>query len=151
MCTYFIIMAAITLHRKQFFKIALPYWVFVNGTYVGLMRGKEVRIVLPEGNYSIEVRVMFKLLKWTFYIGGNKQLSVDEGDQINLFITDKERWWNILFDIDLVLWIAEFFIPLPSPWDIVYKCVSNGFFLLWIIRIIIIRKRYFIIDFKKKL
>ena len=142
-------MASITLHRKQRFKIALPYWVLVNGNIVGIMRTKEVRIVLPEGNYSIEVRVMFKLLKWTFYIGGNKQLSVDEGDQINLFITDKERWWNILFDIDLVLWIAEFFIPLPSPWDIVSKCVSNGFFLLWIIRIIIIRKRYFIIDFKK--
>lgn len=101
-------MASITLHRKQRFKIALPYWVLVNGNIVGIMRTKEVRIVLPEGNYSIEVRVMFKLLKWTFYIGGNKQLSVDEGDQINLFITDKERWWNILFDIDLVLWIAEF-------------------------------------------
>ncbi|MGM9795650.1 MAG: hypothetical protein ACI3ZZ_05480 [Candidatus Aphodosoma sp.] len=141
-------MASITLHRKQLLKIALPYWVLVNGNIVGIMRTKEVRIVLPEGNYSIEVRVMFKLLKWTFFIGGKREVDVDRNQQLDLYISDKERLWNVLFDIDLALWIAEFFIQLPSPWDIVYKCLSNGFFLLWIIRIIIIRKRYFIIDFK---
>lgn len=32
-----------------------------------------------------------------------------------MMITDKERWWNILFDIDLVLWLAKMFFELLIP------------------------------------
>lgn len=52
-----------------------------------------------------------------------------------MMITDKERWWNILFGIDLVLWLIRFFIEFPYPWNIVYEVVSNGFFALSLARI----------------
>ena len=58
-------------------------------------------------------------------------------------ITDRERWWNLLFDLDLVIWIACMFIELPEPWNVVYHVLSEGFFVLWLLRILIIRKRYF--------
>ena len=54
-----------------------------------------------------------------------------------------EGTYNILFDIDLVIWMASFFFTLPSPWNIVYHALSDGFFALWIARLIIIRDRYY--------
>lgn len=60
-----------------------------------------------------------------------------------MMITDKERWWNILFGIDLVLWLIRFFIEFPYPWNIVYEVVSNGFFALSLARIWFIRNKYF--------
>ena len=70
-------------------------------------------------------------------------VSVVEELPTTLEITDRERIWNILFDIDLVIWVASFFFTLPSPWNIVYHALSDGFFALWIARLIIIRDRYY--------
>lgn len=136
-------MSYIKLHRRQLFKIGIPYWVFINGQPIGLTRGKDVTIQLPEGVYDIGVRIIFQLYKWRFYIGGHKQIAVQEEDNIQLNITDKERWWNILFDIDLVLWTAKFFYTLPYPWNTVYEIASNGFFIVWLVRIWMIRKHYY--------
>ena len=35
------------------------------------------------------------------------------------------------------------FIELPEPWNVVYHVLSEGFFAIWIIRILVIRNRYF--------
>ena len=51
-----------------------------------------------------------------------------------------------MFDIDLVLWLSSMFFTLPGTWDTVYHAVSDGFFLLWIVRLVLIRKRYFVLE-----
>lgn len=43
-------MALLTLHRKQRFKVAIPYWVFIDGQPVGMMRSSDVGLDLPEGS-----------------------------------------------------------------------------------------------------
>lgn len=135
-------MSLITVHRKQVFKIGIPYWIYINGRPICIMRGKEVNINIPAGEYELGIRILFQLFKWQFHIGGSKRITINYNERKHLHITDHERIWNILFDIDMVLWIAEFFITLPHPWALVYKIISNGFFAIWIIRIWIIRKRY---------
>jgi len=138
-------MALLTLHRRQMFKLSIPYWVFINKQPIGIMQSKEVSIQLPEGQYDISIRILFRLFKWQFHLGGSKKVSIQADETKHLFITDKEKWWNILFDIDLVLWLAKLFFELPHPWNIVYEIISNGFFVIWIARIWLIRDRYFII------
>ena len=137
-------MARLTLHRKPLFKkFMLPLVVFVNGQPIGMMRGESVTIEMPGGTYNIAVKLMFQLWKWRFGVGGDRIVSIIEELPTSLEITDRERLWNILFDIDLVIWIASFFFTLPSPWNIVYHALSDGFFAVWIIRLIIIRNRYY--------
>lgn len=137
-------MAKLTLHKKPLFKkFMLPLWVFVNGQPIGLMKREHVSIEMPEGEYNIAVKLIFKLWKWQFALGGDKIVSVSEEFPTSLEITDRERLWNILFDIDLVIWFASLFFTLPSPWNIVYHVLSDGFFVLWIARLIIIRNKYY--------
>lgn len=135
----------------------LPLWVFVripdavdavpaelhNDQFVGLMRTREVSVALPEGRFVVGVKIIFKLAKWTFSIGGEREIKTSNDRSTTLVISDRERLWNILFNIDLVVWAASFFFTLSAPWNVVYHVLSDGFFALWILRIIIIRKRYF--------
>ena len=138
-------MALLTLHRNQLFKLSIPYWVFIDEQPVGIMQGREVNIHLPEGSYNLSIRIMFQPFKWRFNIGGSKNISISTNEQKQLWITDRERWWNILFDIDLMLWLAKFFFELRYPYDMMYEILSNGFFAVWILRIWMIRDRYFIL------
>ena len=68
------------------------------------------------------------LWKWHLSIGGERTITVLPETHQNIRITGRERWWNILFNIDLCLWIASFFVTLPHPWDLIYHIVSEGFF-----------------------
>ena len=125
------------------FKLSIPYWVFIDEHPIGIMQGKEVSIELPPAQFDLNIRILFRLFKWQFSIGGERKICLSEGEHLHLTITDKERWWNILFDLDLILWLAKIFFELPHPWNIVYEVVSNGFFALWLARIWFIRDRYF--------
>lgn len=138
-------MSILTLHRKQLFKLSIPYWVLINEQPIGIMQSSEVNIQLPAGEFVLSVKILFRLFKWQFNIGGSKKVNLTDNQHLHLNITDKERWWNILFDIDLIFWLAKFFFELPYPWNIIYEVVSNGFFVIWIARIWIIRDKYFII------
>ena len=136
-------MALLTLHRRQRFKVAIPYWVFIDGQPVGMMRSSDVGIDLPEGSYNLAVKIVLGLWKWRFDIGGDTVVTLSEQLPTRVRITDRERWWNLLFDLDLIIWIACMFIELPEPWNVVYHVLSEGFFAIWIIRILVIRNRYF--------
>lgn len=136
-------MALLTLHRKQLFKLSIPYWVFINEQPVGIMQNKEVNIQIPPGQYDLSIRIILALWKWRFQIKGNEKISIEEGQHLDFIITDRERLWNILFDIDLIFWIAKFFFELSYPWNTIYEVVSNGFFILWTIIIYFIRNNYF--------
>lgn len=133
----------LTLHRKQLFKLSIPYWVFINEQPVGIMQSKEVNIQMPPGQYDLSIRIILALWKLKIQIRGNKKISIEEGQHLDLMITDREQLWNILFDIDLIFWIAKLFFELPYPWNTIYEVASNGFFILWAIRIYFIRNNYF--------
>ena len=110
--------------RKQW--IPLPHYLLINGQMLGLMRGNDsVRVALPEGDYAVTVRSAYKFIESTLTFG------------------DRERWWNWLFNLDLVLWLIKWFFDFGNYWDTVYEIASNGFFVLWFLRIWIIHKRYF--------
>lgn len=139
-------MPTLLIHRKHRLGPVIPYWVFVNNRTVGIMKEQEVAIEMPAGVYDIGVRVVFAARKPDLSLGGSRRLALAEHEVRELTVTDKERWWNLLFDVDLVLWVAEFFMTLPQPWHTIYEVVSNGFFVVWLLRLWIIRKRYFVLE-----
>ena len=144
-------MAILTiLHRRRFYEVRLPHLVFIDGLYAGTMRGDEMQVQLPAGRY--QVRVQF---------GGPISLG-RSGKRIDLSVSstrddvevkraatvafhDRERLWNLLFDVDLLVWIVSLFVPLSRG----YKIVSDAFFAIWLIRLIIIRKRYYKLNIKQ--
>ena len=141
--------SVLSIHRKQLFNIALPYWIFIDGQAVGVMGKKDVNINIPPGTYNIGVKIVLQFFKWRLYIGTEQQLHLNAGSNTHLLIKDREKWWNLLFDIDLVVWIACLFLTLPHPWNIVYHVVSEGFFAIWLLRIWLIRKKYFLFEVKE--
>ena len=138
-------MSFITLRHRQsgLIPMRIPLWVLIGGRPVGLMRGKEVKIELPKGVYSLGVRFCVSLGKWQPGVQAEHKVVVGEDEHVVVEFTSRERLWNLLFDIDLMLCLLSFFITLPSPWGTVYDVVSNGFFLLWAIHVWTIRTRFF--------
>lgn len=141
-------MAILTiLHRRRFYEARLPHLVFIDGLYAGTMRGDVMQMQLPAGRY--QVRVQF---------GGPIPLG-RSGKRIDLSVSstrddvevkraatvafhDRERLWNLLFDLDLAVWVVSFFVPMPR----LYKIISDLFFAVWLVRLVIIRKRYYRLD-----
>ncbi len=139
-------------HKQGKLSLNLPYGVFINGAPVGLMRTQQVRVSLPAGQYDIRVqfggalRVGKKGRILDFSLSGEKRVRVSEEALTCVDFSDKERAWNILFDIDLALWAIMLFVTIPSPWNLVYHILSDGFFLIWVVRLIIVRKKYYRLD-----
>lgn len=121
--------------RKQIIKI--PHYLYINGQLLGFIKDEPVDIQLQAGIYQITIRSTYKFIesKITVHIGNEESKKV--------VFSDREKFWNWLFNIDLVLWILKRFITIPNPFDSIYEIVSNGFFAIWLLRIWIIRKRYF--------
>lgn len=125
-------------------KLPLPYFIDIDGRPVCLLRGGgEVHIKVLPGRYRLRVKTGFAFKGHEAMISGERGVEVKRGSISLVEFTDHERVWNLLFDVDLLLWIAEFFFTLPAPWHTVYEVVSNGFFAIWLVRLFIIRKRYF--------
>lgn len=129
-----------------------PYQVIVNGQLVGTMTTPQARLRLRAGYYTITIRAggylpigkKGKTLDLT--LSSTAPVHVSESGYTCLDFKNKERWWNTLFNIDLILWLASLFLSIPHPWNIVYHVVSDGFFLLWIIRLFVVRRRYFAME-----
>lgn len=115
----------------------VPHYLLINGQMLGIVKGREVRINIPSGRYKITIRSMYK------FIEGSAEVYVPINDTLRLSFSDKDKIWNWLFNIDLILWILKRIIHVPEPWGIAYEIVSNGFFAIWLLRIGIIRKRYY--------
>ena len=93
--------------RKQ--RIPLPHYLLINGQMLGLMRGNDnVRVTLPQGDYAVTVRSAYKFIEST------AQVYIAEGETLTLTFGDRERWWNWLFNIDLVLWLIKWFFDLAT-------------------------------------
>jgi hypothetical protein len=115
----------------------IPHYLLVNGQLLGIIKGGEVRVNLPSGIYHVTIRSMYKFIESTV------EVYVPINEIKRLAFSDRDKWWNWLFNIDFVLWIIKRLIHVPEPWGTIYEVLSNGFFAVWLLRIWIIRKRYF--------
>lgn len=138
-------MATLTfVHRRRFYEARLPHLLFVDDLYASTMKGDEYQLLLPAGRYK--VRVQFGGRVPLGRSGRSLDLSVSSTCEVvevkkatTLLFHDRERLWNLLFDLDLAVWIVSLFVPLPR----IYKIVSDLFFAVWIVRLILIRRRYY--------
>ena len=115
----------------------LPNRIFINGRFVGIMQQKKVNIMIPEGTYNIMIQSPIPFLYAT------DQIEIQHDVENIVAFKNRERIWDILFMIDLVLWIAGFFVTLPSPWDLIYEISTDTILALWLIYEFCIRKKYY--------
>ena len=124
----------------------LPNRIIINGRLVGIMQQKKVSVMIPKGTYIIMIQSVIPFLY------ASEEVEIEAGVENVVTFRNRERIWDILFTIDLVLWIAGFFVTLPSPWDLVYEISTNTFLAIWLIYEFCIRKKYYRIrQYKAKL
>ncbi len=129
-------MSELIIAEKRRQIVSLPHYLLIDGRMLGVFRG-EAHIQMPAGRYKVTLRSSYR------FIESSADISIGIDDCVSLLYADRERWWNILFNIDLVLWIAKRFITFSEPWDTLYEVASNGFFAIWLLRLWLIRKHYF--------
>ena len=135
-------------HKRCWYELKLPHAVFINGQFLGMVKDRDVHIIAPAGSYSL--RVQFGGRIPIGKRGKSIDLSVSSTEQVQLTpqretvceFHDRERIWNLLFDIDLIVWLVSLFVTLPL-W---YRIISDVFFAVWLVRLIIIRKKYYKIN-----
>jgi|WetSurMetagenome_2_1015567.scaffolds.fasta_scaffold436743_1 hypothetical protein len=133
-------MAEIIISPKKKRLFDLPHYICINDQVLGVMKGEPVHIQMPVGMYKITVRSAFK------FIESSVMVDVEEGNVSTVAFSDREKIWNIIFNIDIVFWVVKRFINVGAPWDTIYEIISNGFFAVWLMRVWVIRKHYFKID-----
>lgn len=141
-------------HQRRFYQPRLPHFIFVDGLYAGTMHGDSIDIPIPSGLHQLRVQCGGRIplgksgRSIDLSVSGTHTIDTPRvrrhrtvGDEPFVIVDfhDRERLWNILFDIDLIAWIVSLFVTFPP----IYRILSDAFFVLWIIRLIIIRKRYY--------
>lgn len=115
----------------------MPHHIYVNGQLIGVMNTQSVRIEMPAGVYSITIQSVVPFLSST------QQVALRSGIDTHLDFYSRERVWDILFSIDLLLCIIKLFLTFPTPWNWIYEVATNGFFIVWLIYEWSIRKHYY--------
>ncbi|MBP5516837.1 MAG: hypothetical protein J6X86_07810 [Bacteroidales bacterium] len=137
-------------HIRHWYEPKVPHMVFLDGLYAGTLQNDNLQIDAPKGSYALRVQfggrvpIGKKGKSIDLSLSSTKQVDITQTDDVLCEFHDRERLWNLLFDIDLIAWIVSMFVDMPP----VYKIISDTFFALWIIRLIIIRKRYYRITIK---
>ena len=135
-------------HIRHWYEPKLPHTVFINGYYAGMVKDGDLRIEIPAGIYSLKVQFggLIPLGKsgktLDLSVSSTAQVEVPQEGNVLCEFHDRERLWNILFDIDLILWVISWFVTLPP----LYKILSDVFFAIWLVRLVVIRKRYYRIN-----
>ena len=132
-------------HKRHWFEPKLPPTVFLNGFYVGMLKDDQLRGEVPPGSYALRVQfggqvpIGKKGKSIDLSVSSTEQVEVPQSGEVVCEFHDRERLWNILFDIDLILWIVSWFVTLPP----LYKILSDVFFAIWLVRLVVIRKKYY--------
>ena len=135
-------------HIRHWYEPKLPHAVFINGLYVGMMKDHDLRIEIQTGSYALRVQfggqvpIGKKGKSIDMSVSATEQVEVPQFGEVVCEFHDRERLWNILFDIDLILWVVSWFVTLPS----LYKILSDVFFVIWLVRLVVIRKSYYRIN-----
>ena len=117
--------------------VTLPHKIYFNGKLLGIMQRKEILVKdIPEGRYRLKIQSMIP------FLFAEREIFI-KGGQNTVTFSDREKFWDILFTIDLVLVIVKLFLKLPDNINMIYNIVTNGYFAVWLIYEWVIRKRYF--------
>ena len=139
----------IITHIDRGLPLGLPYLILVDGRPVGIMQNPQAKMTLSPGSHMLTVRcggylpVPFTKKTLTLSVEASETIDVQDGKFTEVQFENRERWWNILFDVDLVLWLVRIFATIPEPWGLVYDIVSNVSFAVWLLHFYLYRKRYF--------
>ena len=132
-------------HIRHWYEPRLPHAVFLDGLYAGMLKDDQLQLNAPRGNYDLKVqfggRVPIGKRGKTIDISvsSTKQIEVPYVGDVEYVFHDRERLWNIMFDIDLIAWVVSWFVTMPP----LYKIISDVFFAVWLVRLVLIRKRYY--------
>lgn len=114
--------------------LSLPHKIYIDNYYIGIVKGKSATINgFPLGRYNIMIQSMIP------YFSSSSTIEIKEGSNTVEF-KDKEKIWDILFTIDIVLWIVKRFITLEPTINLWYEIITNGYLILWIVYELSIRK-----------
>ena len=116
--------------------MSFPHKILFNGKQVCIMKKKAKISGIPCGKYKLTIQSMFP------FISAETEIDIRQGEN-KITFTDKETLWDVLFSIDLILMVVHWFVHLPGNIDLIYKIVTNGYFILWLIYEWAIRKKYF--------
>lgn len=131
-------MARLILVQKHGkFSMPIPHKVLINGQLIGIMKDKQVSIEMPAGQYEVTIQSMVP------YISATQLVDVISEKETTVTFSDREKFWDILFVVDIVLWTVKRFLHLASPWTWIYEIFTNGYFVLWLIYEWRIRNKYF--------
>ena len=132
-------------HKRHWFEPKLPHSVFLNGYFVGMLKDDRLRGGVPPGSYALRVQFGGRIPSGKkgksidLSLSSTEQVEVPQSGEVVCEFHDRERLWNIFFDIDLVLWVVSWFVQMPP----LYKILSDAFFAIWLVRLVLIRKRYY--------
>ena len=132
-------------HIRHWYEPRLPHAVFLDGLYAGMLKDDQLQINAPRGSYELKVQFggcvpIGKSGKTIdISVSSTKQIEVSQTGDVECVFHDRERLWNILFDIDLIVWVVSLFVTMPP----LYSILSNAFFAIWLVRLMLIRKRYY--------
>lgn len=133
-----IVMALLHIvQRRGKFSLNVPHKLLIDGQFIGIMKVKKVSVEMPMGEYAITIQSMIP------FISATQRVTVSPRSETTLEFSDREKWWDALFVVDIVLWIVKRFLHLAAPWTWIYEVFTNGYFLLWLLYEWRIRKRYF--------
>lgn len=132
------------IQKRAKFTLNIPHKILINNTFIGIMKVNEIYVEMPAGKFNITIQSMFP------FISAEKEVCVEEGVDNILAFWDREKWWDRLLVIDIVMWVVQLFLTLPPKIDLAYNIFTYGIFILWIGYEWIIRKKYFRMEFYKK-
>ena len=131
-------MAQLVIKQKHGkFAMTIPHKVLINGQLLGIMKDNQVAVELPFGEYDVTIQSMIP------YFSATHHLYVSPMHPVTLVFSDREKWWDMLFVVDIVAWLVKRFLHLAAPWTWIYEIFTNGYFVLWLIYEWHIRKAYF--------
>jgi hypothetical protein len=118
--------------------MTLPHKIYINDTLLGILTTPKLCIKdIPEGQYQLKIQSMVPFLTSSATID-----IVKDGENTVTF-SDRERFWNLLFVIDMVLIILSWIIGIPPEIKHIYDIITSGYLVIWLLYEWSIRKKYF--------
>ena len=132
-------------HQRHWYEPKLPHAVFLDGLFAGMLKDDLLQLDAPMGNYTLKVQFGGRVpigkngKSIDVSVSSTEHVEVARNGNTECVFHDRERLWNILFDLDLIAWVVSWFVAMPP----LYKIVSDLFFAVWLVRLVLIRKRYY--------
>lgn len=132
-------------HIRYWYEPKIPHMVFLDGLYAGMLKDGRLQLNVPHGNYELKVQfggrvpISKRGKSIDISVSSTRPIKVPITGDVEYVFHDRERLWNLLFDIDLIVWVVSWFVTMPP----LYKILSDTFFAVWMVRLILIRKKYY--------